>query len=54
MKTLYKSLDKNRAGGLMRREHDFAVRKGLCEKPVSERELFQFTVTHKVRSYPKL
>ena len=49
LKDLYGRLDKNRKGGIMRREHDFAVRKGLCHEPTSERELFQFTVLHKVR-----
>ena len=45
---LWRSLDKNKAGQLIRREGDYSVRKGLCHKPVTTRELFHFTVCHKV------
>ena len=46
--TLWDKLDKNKNGGLIRRDGDFSVRKGLCHQPVSKRELFHFTICHKV------
>ena len=46
---LWDRLDKNKSKGtLIRRKGDFSVRKGLCHKPVTTRELCHFTVCHKV------
>ena len=45
---LWESLDKNRHGELIRRPDDFSVRKGLCHKPFAKRDLFHFTICHKV------
>ena len=49
--TLWEKLDKNRNGELIRRDGDFSVRKGLCHKPLSIRDLFHFTICHKVPKY---
>ena len=46
---LWDSLDKNRHGELIRRPDDFSVRKGLCHKPSAKRDLFHFTICHKVK-----
>ena len=49
LKRLWDRLDKNKkTGALIRRKGDFSVRKGLCHQPVTTRELFHFTVCHKV------
>ena len=34
---------------MVRREGDYLVRRGQCLPPISIRELFVYTVTHKVR-----
>ena len=49
--SLWESLDKNRQGELIRREDDYSVRKGLCHKPISKRDLFHFTICHKVTNF---
>ena len=49
LKALWRKLDKNRrTGKLIRRKGDYNVRKGLCHKPVTTRDLFHFTICHKV------
>ena len=48
LQELWKTLDKNRHGELIRRTGDYSVRKGLCHEPVTTRELFHFTICHKV------
>ena len=49
LKELWRKLDKNKKKGtLIRRKGDFKIRKGLCHQPVTNRELFHFTVCHKV------
>ena len=50
LKELWLSLDKDRSGKIIRRLDDYSVRKGLCHKPVTTRELFHFTICHKVVS----
>ena len=50
--SLWDKLDKNRNGELIRRDGDYSVRKGLCHQPVSQRDLFHFTICHKVRLLP--
>ena len=47
---LWSSLGKSRDGELIRREDDYEVRKGLCHQPISLRDLFHFTICHKVRN----
>ena len=50
LKQLWRRLDKNkRKGTLIRTKGDFKVRKGLCHQPVTTRELFHFTICHKVK-----
>ena len=48
---LWDSLDKNRRGELVRRDNDFSVRRGLCHEPTSKRDLFHFTICHKVLKF---
>ena len=48
---LWDSLDKNRRGELVRRDNDFRIRKGLCHEPISKRDLFHFTICHKVFNF---
>ena len=49
LQRLWERLDKNKKKGtLIRRTGDYKVRKGLCHKPVTTRELCHFTVCHKV------
>ena len=50
LQQLWSSLDKNKDGELIRRLGDYDVRKGLCHQPITTRELFHFTVCHKVNS----
>lgn len=44
----WESLKKSPGGEVVRREGDYLVRRGQCLPPVSLRELFVYTVTHKV------
>ena len=48
LEELWQSLDKNRQGELIRRPGDFSTRKGLCHEPVTGRDLWHFTICHKV------
>ena len=51
LQELWLSLDKDSHGELIRRRDDYSVRKGLCHKPVTTRDLFHFTICHKVDIY---
>ena len=53
LQELWRTLDKNKSGELLREVGDFDIRKGLCHEPVTTRPLFHFTVCHKV-SFLKL
>ena len=44
----WECLKKTPGGDVVRREGDYLVRRGQCLPPVSLRELFVYTVTHKV------
>ena len=42
------SLPRNSRGDLVKTTGDFATRQGLCNPPITLRETFSFSVTHKV------
>ena len=45
----WRELEKDQYGAVVRRKGDYSVRLGICHQPVSERELYVFTICHKVR-----
>ena len=44
----YENLKKNGRGEIMKVTGDYDVRQGVCGEPVTLRETFSFTLTHKV------
>ena len=44
----WEHLPKLSSGEVKRKTGDYAVRQGLCSEPLSKRETFSYTVTHKV------
>ena len=44
----WKSLAKDKNGQVIKRTGDYEVRQGLCHEPVTLRETWSFTMTHKV------
>ena len=49
VKETYQELRKNKKGEIMKTTGDYDTRQGICAEPVSLRETFSFTVTHKVK-----
>ena len=49
LKETYQELRKNKKGEIMKSTGDYETRQGICAEPVSLRETFSFTVTHKVK-----
>ena len=47
-KDTWLSLDKDKTGCVIKRRDDYETRQGLCHEPVTLRETFSFTLTHKV------
>ena len=47
-KNTWLSLDKDKTGCVIKRRDDYETRQGLCHEPVTLRETFSFTLTHKV------
>ena len=48
IKETYEELKKDKEGRILKSAGDYDVRQGICGKPISLRETFSFTVTHKV------
>ena len=48
LQELWETLEKDSQGKLIRKQGDFSRRQGLCHRPVTKRDLWQFTVCHKV------
>ena len=48
LKNTWQSLDKDKTGSVIKRREDYEKRQGLCHEPVTLRETFSFTLTHKV------
>ena len=49
IKQTYDDLEKNARGDIKKVTGDYETRQGICGEPISLRETFSFTVTHKVR-----
>ena len=49
IKQKYDDLEKNSRGDIKKVTGDFETRQGICGEPVSLRETFSFTLTHKVK-----
>ena len=49
VKQTYEELRKDARGEIVKSVGDYDVRQGICGKPISLRETFSFTITHKVR-----
>ena len=49
LQELWENLEKDSTGEVIRKPGDFHTRKGLCHKPVTKRDLWHFTICHKVR-----
>ena len=50
IKETYEELQKDKEGKVVKSSGDYDVRQGICGKPISLRETFSFTVTHKVKA----
>ena len=50
LQKLWDSLEKVSQGKIIRKPGDYSTRQGLCHKPVSKRDLWHFTVCHKVQT----
>ena len=44
----YDDLEKNARGEIKKVTGDYDIRQGICSEPITLRETFSFTVTHKV------
>ena len=49
IKETFENLQKNNRGEIVKVTGDYEVRQGICGKPISLRETFSFTITHKVK-----
>ena len=47
IKETWQSLAKNAHGEVIKRTGDYETRRGQCHEPISLRETFSFTITHK-------
>ena len=47
IKSTYETLEKNEKGEIKRVTGDYEVRQGICSEPITLRETYSFTVTHK-------
>ena len=54
LRETFEDLRKNGRGEIITQTGDFDVRQGICGEPVTLRETFSFTLTHKVRSSVEL
>jgi hypothetical protein len=50
IKATWACLAKDKTGDVVKRAADYETRQGLCHEPVTLRETFSFTETHKVSS----
>ena len=48
IKAVWENLDKKKTGEVRKETGDYEQRGGLCHKPLTQRETFSFTITHKV------
>ena len=48
LRQVYDDLEKNARGEIKKVTGDYESRQGICSKPITLRETFSFTITHKV------
>ena len=46
----WESLSRTKSGEIFRRTGDYEARQGICREPATLRELYSFTLTHKVKN----